>query len=493
MNDVRPTALTRYMEEDEQAISSLSKAARRVKIETNHTWNLRILPVEMGPDKMPYVRLAQHWRNNKPLTCPRHTSKAWGGDPDYNCPVCDVSERLNESSNDDIRNLGYQARCVLRFRFWCVVFDKEDARGKIEEMSLDEILNPYEFDMYKTTWEDFKKFQKWATNRRRGNVEPSPWGVMDLETGVNMLATHGAKGVRLDRTDPGPIFELNDPEFDAKIKRIWSRLRKPVITVASERQLLEMAVKFEEDAEGGGRRRSTRSRDDDRGGRGRSRASGEDEDDDNRGSERLDRGERRSRYSGEDEDEPRSSRRAQRTDDDSGSEPPARSRRTEPEPEAEGAGAPPSRRGQAVSAQDMAEDQIPGAEVPPPTSPKRGGIEIPPPVRRASTPPPADEAPPAPPTRRAATPPPVGEDAENSEGPSGPPPRRSQQPAAGAPTGGVDENEDNVPEEAKDPAPPIKERVVDEAPPAVAATAPPPTRQLSDVKARLAKLTSRGQ
>lgn len=490
MNDVRPTALSRYMEEDEQAISSLSKAARRVKIETNHTWNLRILPVEMGPDKMPYVRLAQHWRNNKPLTCPRHTSKAWGGDPDFNCPVCDLSERLNESSNDDIRNLGYQARCVLRFRFWCVVFDKEDARGKIEEMPLDEILNPYEFDMYKTTWEDFKKYQKWATNRRRGNVEPSEWGVMDLETGVNLLATHGAKGVRLDRTDPGPIFDLNDPEFDAKIKRIWARLRKPVITVASERQLLEMAVKFEEDAEGGGRRRSTRSRDDDRGSRGRARSSGEDEDDDSRGTERLDRGERRSRYSGEDEDEPRSSRRAAREEgDDRAAEPPARSRRAEPEGD-ETPARPPVRRGQAVSETDMAEDQIPGAEVPPPPSPKRG-VEIPPPVRRAAAPPPAEEsAPPAPPTRRAAAPPPVGEDAENAEGPSGPPPRRSQ--AAGAPTGGVDENEDNVPEEAKDHAPPIKERVED-APPAVSATAPPPTRQLSDVKARLAKLTSRGQ
>lgn len=481
MNDVRPTALSRYMEEDEQAISTLSKAARRVKIETNHTWNIRFLPVEMGPDKRPYVRLAQHWRNNKPLTCPRHTPKAWGGDPDFNCPVCDVSERLNESSNDDIRNLGYQARCVLRFRFWCVVFDKEDARGKIEEMPLEEILNPYEFDMYKTTWEDFKKYQNWAMNRRRGNAEPSEWGIMDLETGVNMLATHGAKGTRLDRTDPGPIFDLNDPDFDAKIKRIWARLRKPVITVASERQLLEMAVKFEEDAEGGGRRRSTRSRDDDRGSRGRGRSAGEDEDDDTRGSDR------RSRISGEDDDEPRS-RRAVREDDTRGAEPPARSRRAEPE----GEEPPPTRRSsQTVTQQDMAEDQIPGAEVPPPPSPKRGGIEIPPPVRRAAPQPKAEEPPPAPPTRRSATPPPAGEDAENSEGPSGPPPRRSQ--AGGAPTGGVDENEDNVPEEAKDPAPPLKERVVDEAPPAVSATAPPPTRQLSDVKARLAKLTSRGQ
>jgi len=512
MSDVRPTAMMRYMEDDEQAVSSLSKASRRVKIETNHTWNIRLLPVEIGQDKMPYVRLAQHWRNSKPTTCPTFTPKAWGGNPDMPCPVCELSERLNESGDDTIRNLGYQARCVLRFRFWCVVFDKEDARGKIEEMPDEELLNPYEFDMYKTTWEDFKKYQKWATTRRKGGGEPSEWGVMDLETGCNLLATHGAKGIRLDRQDPGPIFDAKDPDWDAKIGKIWTRIRKPTIVIPTEKQLLELAIKFEEDAESGGGRRSRSStsssrggyrRDDDRGGdRGGDR-------DDDRG------GRGRSRYSGEDDDNDRPSSRSSRAavDDEPRSrrstrdEAPAREERREERSES----APPPRRRIAadddqpaekpVTQRDLEEDQIPGAEVPPRRQaeepPPRRPVEDPAPRRQPPsleaegvTPPrrqsveapqtssrrqaPQEDAPPPPPRRQAPAP-------QESEAP--PPPSRRQA------EGSVDE-EDNVPEERRDPAPPVKERVEEPAP--GEAAAPPPTRN-SDLKARLDKITKKGQ
>ena len=105
----------------------------------------------------------------------------------------------------------------------------------------------------------------------------------------------------------------------------------------------------------------------------------------------------------------------------------------------------------------------------------------PPPRRQASSeqvsePPPRRQAPAqADPEQEAETPPP-------------PPPRRG----GGAPLGqGVDENEDNVPEEARDPAPPVKEKVED-APPQVAATGPAPARSASgdlQLRDRLSRLT----
>jgi len=495
MSDIKPSAMWKYMEEDERSVSLLTKTARRVKIENNHTWNLRLLPVTFGADGMFYARLAQHWRNNRPVTCPVYTQKAFGGNSNAPCPICELSERLNESGDDAIRDLGYQARCVLRYRVWCVVFDKEDARGKIEEMPDEELLNPYEFDMYKTTWEDFKKYQRWATTRRKGGGEPSELGVLDLETGCNLLATHGTKGVRLDRQELGPIFDPKDPDWDAKIGKIWARLRKPTITIASERQLLEMAVKFEEDTEsGGGRRTRTRDsggsrggyrrgeEDDDRGGR-RNRFTGEDDDDSDRP------GTRSSRSTGGNDEAP-STRRSSRD------EAPAEDDRRAPAREESRSAAPPPRRRvveeddrpkKPVTQRDLEKDQIPGAEVParreapavqeeaPATlAPVRRSVEAPAPPTRRNTP--VQEEAPAPPTRHSAPAP------QENDAPA-PPARRQAESSV--------EEEEGVPEERRDPAPPMKEKV--EEPPATSAVSPPPTRGSSDLKARLDRITKKGQ
>ncbi|MBV5345513.1 MAG: hypothetical protein JZU63_08295, partial [Rhodoferax sp.] len=157
MNEVKEQSMERLLEEEDRIAASLTKTAQRVKIEMGHTWNLRFLPVEMGPDKAYYVRLAQHWRNNRPVTCPKLTPMYMGGSLDASCPVCDVHEKYNEGGTEEARDIAYKAKCVLRYRMWCVVFDKENSRGVIDEMTDDEILIPWEFDMYKTTWEDFRK------------------------------------------------------------------------------------------------------------------------------------------------------------------------------------------------------------------------------------------------------------------------------------------------------------------------------------------------
>lgn len=530
--DVRPTALMRQLDEDEAVVSSISKTARRVKIEEKHTWNIRLLPVQMGPDKMPYVRLAQHWWNKAPITCPTFTPKGFGGNPDAACPICELSERLNESPSKEIKDLGYSARCVLRFRFWCVVFDIEDARERIDELPMNEVLNPYEFDMYKTTWEDFKKYQKWATTRHKN---PSEWGLLDLETGCNLLATHGSKGVRLERLDPSPIFDLNDKNFDNYIAKIWERLRKPSIVIPSEKQLLETAIKIEEYAENGGRK----GRDDDRGSSRRSRGGGfrdrdEDRDRDRDGGDE-DRGSSRSRYSGEDQDldEPRS-RRSAREEAAPQEEAPARSRRAAappaeeeaaPQEQAESvvpprrtaASAPPPTRRSAPAAQEESpagetqQESAPQEEQAPPP-PRRPAASAPAPARRQpeaqdriadqdldkdSTP----DVAPAPPTRKvaAAGPAPARRaapaaqeepPAEESAEPQRPPARRAAAAQAEPPIG---EDEETVAEERKDHAPTVREKVED-APPAVNAAAPTPKRgNASDLQSRLARLTEKGK
>ncbi len=523
-NDVRPSAMAKYMDKHNQRFATMSSQARRVKIEQNHTWRLRLLPVQLGPEKDPFIDIAQHWWNKSPVTCPKHTGQAWGGDPEFPCPVCEISERLSSSSAEEINNIGYKVRCNLRVRAHCLVFEMEDQRGNVDAMPLSEVLNPYEFDMYKTTWERFSKFQKWATSGRRGGVENSEWGILDLESGCDLLATQGAKGITLDRCDPSPIFPLDDPNFDNYIKKIWSHIHNPRIIIPTEKQLLEVAVKIEEFAERGGvGRRRSRDEDDDRG-RGRGGRGRFNEDDDDGGGNGF-RGRGRSRF-GEDNDNDAPAHGSRRgfsrsSDDSTGDPAPTRRRMPEPETEQPESVAPPTRRSSAgtrapapepeteqpeqqeaaispptrrsltpadpqparrsapqteeatVTREDMSEDQNPNPAPPPPA--RRGTRPAaPPPARRAAEEPQAEqpesgtEEVPAPSTRRSATVP--------------------------AP-GGVDEDEDNVTDERRDAAPPVRQRVTEEAPPAVSATAPPARRigDTSGIKSRLDKLVSKGR
>jgi hypothetical protein len=512
-DDVKPQALMRYMEDDESEVSPLSHATRRVKIEENWTWNLRFLPVQMGKDKMPYVRLARHWRNKAPIFCPQWTPESYGGNREVTCPICATAERLIQSGSEEVRRVGFDASCKIARKFWCLVIDQQDPRGRVDEMPTKEILNPYEMEMTKTTWDDYKKYQKLAMTRQKNT---SDYLCLDLETGCNFLATSTGKGVRLDRTDPGHVFdgiiELNDPNWDKWVAEIFGRIRQPVIVLPTAKQIDDFVAKVEEDAEGGSRRRRRGDEEeDDRGGRGgrgrfRGEARGEDRDDD--------RGFRGRRRSDEDQDEDdRPARRSTRTEEAEQDEAPAPRRRvteqreTEPEPQA--STPPPRRSAPAKQPDPEPEAEQQEAPTPPPrrssaapAAPQQARRQAPAPEPEAEAPETAEEAPAPPPRRQApapAAPPPARRQApapvaENGNGDDGdlapqrPPPRRSAAPQQA----GVDEEEDNVPEETRDPAPAAQEQV-EEPPPPVAAKAPAPAtgKDPQELQARLARLNKR--
>lgn len=510
-DDVKPQAMMRYMEEDDTAVAPLSHSIRRVKIEENWTWNLRLLPVELGKDRMPYVRMARHWRNKAPIYCPQWTPIAYGGNPEEVCPVCELSERLLSSGSENVRDVGYSSSCKVARLFYCIVIDMQDPRGRIDELPIEEIINPYQFEMTKNTWDDFKKYQKLAATRQKN---PSDLLLLDLETGCNFLATGTTKGIKLDRSDPSAILneviDINDPQWQKYIDRIWARIRQPVVTLPTEKQLFDFVAKCEEDAEGGSRRRGGRGRgdEDERGGRGRGRSRDEDRD-----GGRDDGFRRRREPEGEDNDR----------DFERGSR-----RRQEPEPEQQQQeqAAPPSRRQRAPEPEPETAQQEPEQQAPPPRRqpvPQQQQQEpesdqvAPPPRRQPQTPAPVtarrqqpqesepqgqEEAAPAPPppTRRGtptAPPParrqPAQEAANGDDGDLGPqttppPPRRQAVPEQQ----GADPEEDNVPEEKRDPAPATRERV-EEPPPPVQAKAPSPRRGAdpAELQERLARLNQR--
>jgi hypothetical protein len=221
-----------------------SSGSRQVKLKAGDSWRVRFLPITFAQNGQFYARIAKHWNNLKGITCPRHTEEAWGGSPDAYCPVCDLAEHLNSDRNEEVSKFGYKIRASAQWITYCAVFEKSISGANPQQMPLDEVLLPYQFQHYKATWEEFNQFVRAGTRRAK-------WSVMDYEKGNDFWVTRGAKnkGIRLDKQDSEPIFDLAAPELDAWLDKIESGCKDPIVKMPTEKQQDDFSAKAEEDAE----------------------------------------------------------------------------------------------------------------------------------------------------------------------------------------------------------------------------------------------------
>ncbi len=456
---------------DTKFVNSISTNRRLVKIDKGQMWRVRFLPAELGPKKLFFVRAAQHWMALKPLYCPRQTSEDYGGNPEAYCPICDYAQRLTDSVNQAESELGNKIRPTVQWITYCVVFEKDG-----DEQSMADVLIPYEFRLYKATWEELKAMYKAGGSR-------SALSILDFKTGNDIIASRTTRGIKLDKQDPQSIFDLNDPRYPEWIKKIQEGCKPIKIKMPTEEEQntflgnVEAAlIKLERGSRSttGGRGRSSLAESDDLG-------------------------------TAEEHDEPERPRRA-----------------AQPE-----SAEPPDDEAQAESAQ--ADDQIPGAEVPP--TPPPAPRKAPAPAARTSAPatrpastaavnagrPPAAQKPPAPPPAPTDDPEPPADGAPESEPQPEPEPEPEPEPdptpaasargskpaaaasprrAAGPPQPQEEAEQDNLPlDETADKAPPVPMgedgAEADSAPPP-----PPPTHRTgtlgSAIANRMQALKKRG-
>lgn len=521
---IDPKILKRMQGED-TFLQSQTRGSRRVKLNRGQNWIVRFLPAQLGPDGMFFARIARHWLNKLPIVCPRNTAADYGGIPDCDCPVCDLAEELNESADQVISKFGYSARSNPQFLTYCIVWEKD---GIQQPMS--EVINPYEFWHYRSTWEELKGF--YIAGGRR-----CPDSVLDYKLGNDFSVSKTAKGMRLDKLDSSPIFDKDEPKYAEWIKKIEAALRTPKVVIPTHEQLQVFAAKVQEAANRGGA-----AEDEPRRGRRQPDAESEDED-------------FRPRRRAPVDEEPQPRRRAPVEGEDDGDLGPVRPKARRPEAdarpedeydaprrrapvEAEAEEPQPRRRAPAAEEEPQPRRRAPvEAEAEEPPAPRRRPVEAeeepqprrrtapvepdeePAPRRRATAPVDEDpqprrrtasaaeaEAEPEPRTRsRREEPEPVtgegdGEPvAENDPEPVAtntrlpatqrralePTARRTAAPkeAAGSPQGDAEED-DPLPEDDTDPAPPAPKVDAEDAPPPVARKG----SQAGDIKDRLKKL-----
>jgi hypothetical protein len=463
---IDPKILKRMQGED-SFLQSQTRGSRRVKLNRGQNWIVRFLPAQMGPDGLWFARIARHWLNKLPIVCPRNTAADFGGDPECECPVCLLADELNESADEVISKFGYKSKANVQYLTYCVVWEKE---GIQQPMS--EILNPYEFNHYRSTFEELKGFYL-AGGRK------CPNSVLDYEKGNDFSVNKTAKGMRLDKQDSSPIFDLDDPKFNEYIKKLEAAMKTPKVVIPTHEQLQVFAAKLQEAANRGG----VPADDDDR---PRRRGYDDDEAQFRRGSRRP-----AAAPAEEEDDLP--------YDDAPPARPAARAaapaRRSAPEPEDAGEPEEPAPRRRTAPADDDPTPPRRGAPAEDDAPPRRGAPAEDAPARRpaptaARRPAAAPEPEPAPEESDDA--PPVEDDAPPARASLPNTARRALPPTARRAAGGEPasapqgdaEDDDPLPEDDTDSAPPAEKASAEDAPPPVARKG----SAGADIKARLAKL-----
>ena len=176
------------------------------------------------------------------------------------CDVCDAADEINDSTDKAISKIGYDAKANPQYLTYCIVWEKDGV-----QQPLSEVLNPYEFNHYKSTWDELKGFYM-AGGRK---CEDS---VLDYELGNEFCVMRTqTKGTRLDKLDSVPIFDLNEPKWDEYIKKIEAGIKTPKVVIPTASEMRIFAQKLHEFAEraagrGGDEDETPRGRSADRGG-----------------------------------------------------------------------------------------------------------------------------------------------------------------------------------------------------------------------------------
>ena len=352
--------------ESERKYAQTSNQASRLKIERGESRLIRILPYLQPPGHEVFARIGQHWINNRAFACKQHTSPNYGGDPDYECPVCSTASMCkSEAQDDETSDKYYSVQARVTYRCYCLVFKRESAKKVIEVVEGDEMFIPYEFNIPKTSWGALAS----KIDRSKTRKGASDLGLLDLKSGQDLWAIRDSKNsLTFDLSDegPAPAFTLDD-HFEAKIARVVRQINVPTVKFFDDKKMAELAemvaeLEFKAASEiissssSGRSRFGSRDSSDDSAGRGRGRFARSDD------SDREEEPRSRSRHQEEEEEEPRSRSRRQEEE-----EPTARPARETRFAEAEEAPRPPRKQ----SSYDLArkalgddDDQIPGAEIP---------------------------------------------------------------------------------------------------------------------------------
>ena len=228
-----PKILTR-MQKDMSLITS-RLATPRIELEKGHNIVVRFLPARLGPDKMCYARLGQHWLHEVTITCPRLTGDYFGGALDADCPVCTLALELNDDRDKDTRAFGIKVMAKPQFLTYCLLWEKDGVKYPMEE-----VVNPYELLLEERTWKQLARYYI-------AGISMSPDSILDYKKGIDFSLYQSNNGTRLDCLGQSTIFDVDD-NFEKHIKKLEATLKNPKVQMPTQAQLEGFADKVHGEA-----------------------------------------------------------------------------------------------------------------------------------------------------------------------------------------------------------------------------------------------------
>jgi len=196
-----------------------------VKLENDgDTWQIRFLPAELGPRKLFFARVAQHWINKKPYVCSKVTSPDFGGIPDFDCPLCTLAESLNNSTNREVSSVGYRSAANPQWLTYCLVWSKASAKDEWYPDG-DEQWTPYKFFLNKQHFDEVREYYLRALKKRPSQTK----SILDPYHGVDFIVRKKDKKLVLQKDEARSIFPegTTEEEEGQILDRIFEQIKVP--------------------------------------------------------------------------------------------------------------------------------------------------------------------------------------------------------------------------------------------------------------------------
>lgn len=314
-HDIDPEMMS-MLEEEEQVIRQTSNRTARFKLDKGQSALIRILPAKLGNNKSWWTRIAKHWLGkSSAIICPRKTSKHFGGNPDFECPVCALVDKYNNCDNKGMSDAAYSLSARVNFDVYVIARTIDDEAAPREMRS-----SAHVYTLYQTGMEDLLTIYK---RKYKKGVD-----ITDPLEGFDIFVKRPKQGMLIDLDEQCPMFNIEDEDkLIAKIKATMGSIHFKMPTPPTQEQLKEFRSKAldyikragqagdPDDDDGGSRDRGSssrrsRGRDDDDAGPTRSRRPADDDADD------IDIPRNRRRPADDDDAPARTSKKTEPVDDD---------------------------------------------------------------------------------------------------------------------------------------------------------------------------------
>lgn len=181
-------------------MASSGRQYRSLILKAGESAITRFLPVQMGPKKTWFARIARHWVGKRPVLCQRQTSPHFNGAPDHPCPLCDLEMEYSQSGNKATADLARKMGAFPKILTYLFVFEITDDRNRKLPTPTAELYAPNEYWIARDGWKEIDSL--W----RRSLEKNPPYGFLDPVSGYDFtISRDNRNGYRHMREDPQPI------------------------------------------------------------------------------------------------------------------------------------------------------------------------------------------------------------------------------------------------------------------------------------------------